>query len=321
MNIIGKKRIDSSKNEFYGVDVNDKNAVVNEFNRLKKRHRNITILVIVVLCILGVILFDFWRVNFVGGKPIFAISSKVERGTLFSGLGYKVLYCDSGERYIGSVLYKTCEEPNENDFRNFLYELFVDYEIKNEKLDKSNLESLVINDFVTDSENDEGGSDYLLSLSVICKDGSNDCFKYDKEFDDYDNIKLYISINKYNEIYNVFSFKNSGVYFEQLNEIYTEKVKNYLLNEGKIVGDNLRDFEVTLVSNNGKDKFRGVTYADSYLINISYLCSDNTNECVVPFDKEDYEGDYANLVFYSSMYLDNEDNVVLVGPRQYLELE
>lgn len=321
MDIIGKKRVDSSKNEFYGIDVNDKAAVEKEFQRLKKRHRNVTILVIVVLCILGVFIFDFWRVNFIGGKPLFAISSKVERGTLFKGIGYNVLYCNNGERYIGSVLYKTCDEPNENDFRNFIYELFVNYEIENENLDKNNLDSLVINSVLTDEDNEEGGSDYLLNLSVVCKDGSNKCFKYDKEHDDYTNINLYISVDKYNEIYKVFSFKDSGTYFEQLNEVYTEKVKNYLLNEGKIDESNLREFKVTLVSNNGKDKFRGTTYADSYLILINYLCTDDGNTCVTPFDKEDYEGDYANLAFYSSMYLDSEDNVVLVGPRQYLELE
>lgn len=321
MNIIGKRKVDSTKNVFYGVDVNDKAAVQKEYEKLQKKHRKITILVIVVLCVLGCIIFDFYRVNFMGGKPIFAVSSSVDRGTLFQGLGYKVLYCENGERYIGSVLYKSCEETDMNDFRNFVYELFVNYSVANKTLDKNNLENLVIQSITYDEDNAEKGSDYLLNLSVTCKDGSTKCFKTDKEYNDYSNINLYISINRYNEIYKVFPFKASGLYFEQLNENYTSKVKEYLIRENKLNEENLRDFHVVLTSNNGKDKFRGVTYADSYLMAIHYLCVDNGNDCVTAFDKQDYEGDYANLSFYSSLFLDAEDNVMLVGPKEYLELD
>lgn len=320
MNIIDKKRVDSSKNVFYGVDVNNRQAVEKEFERLKKKHRRFTILVIIVLCILGVFIFDFWRVNFIGGKPIFAISSSVENGTMFKGLGYSVLYCDNGDRYIGSVMYKTCDEINENDFKSFMYKLFVDYEIENKKIDKDNLDTLVLNSVTFDEENSNGGSDYLLDFSVTCKDGSKKCFKYGKEIDDYSNLLIYVSINRYNEIDEVKTFKNSGVYFDKLNEEYTEKVKNYLISEGKYVNDNVREFKVSLVSNHGKRKFRGNDYADSYLVIINYLCLDNSNTCVVPYDKEDFEGDYANLAFYSSMYLDNDNNILLMGPRQYLDL-
>lgn len=321
MNIIGKRKVDSSKNVFYGVDVNDKVAVQKEYERLQKKHRKITILVIVVLCILAVIFFDFYRVNYAGGKPIFAISSSVDRGTLFQGLGYKVLYCENGERYIGSVLYKSCEETDMNDFRNFVYELFVNYSVANKILDKDNLESLVIHTITYDEDNAEQGSDYLLHMSVTCKDGSTKCFTLNKEYNDYSNIHLYISINRYNEIFQVLPFKASGAYFEELNTLYTEQVKEYFIKENKLKEETLRDFHVILVSNNGKDKFRGVTYADSYLVNIQYLCTDHGNDCVTAFDKEDYEGDYANLSFYSSLFLDADDDVALVGPKEYLELD
>lgn len=84
---------------------------------------------------------------------------------------------------------------------------------------------------------------------------------------------------------------------------------------------NVNKFKLGLFSNNGKYKFRGNTYADSYLIEINYLCNDNSNTCVKPFDKKDYEGDYANLQFFASMFLNEDNEVVLVGNREYLDIE
>ena len=75
MNIVNKKP-QQTKNVFYGVDVNDKQAVEKEYKRLQSQHRKITILVIIVLAFLGVVGFDFYRVNFIGGKPIFAVHKK-----------------------------------------------------------------------------------------------------------------------------------------------------------------------------------------------------------------------------------------------------
>ena len=133
MKIVDKKVDEIPENKFYGVDVNNKQAVEQEFLRLKKQHKTVTIVVIVALLILGIIFFDFCRVNFMDAKPIFAVEEKVERGTLFSGLGYKVLYCNNGDRYVGSVLYKTCVEQDEVEFTNLIYEKLVNY-LKDEKL-------------------------------------------------------------------------------------------------------------------------------------------------------------------------------------------
>jgi len=191
LNIVNKKP-QQTKNVFYGVDVNDKQAVEKEYKRLQSQHRKITILVIIVLAFLGVVGFDFYRVNFIGGKPIFAVHKKVDRGTLFSGLGYKVLYCDNGERYIGSVLYKTCEEPDIVTFTHVVYEKLVDYGIKNKIIEMKNLNNLTINSLEKDEENDQGGSDYLLDITYECKDGSSKCFKTDKEFNNHLNKKIYI---------------------------------------------------------------------------------------------------------------------------------
>lgn len=319
MNTVNKKPVDN-RNMFYGVNVNDKQAVQKEYERLQKQHRKVTILVIIVLAILAVICFDFYRVNFMNAKPLFAVEKKVDGGTLFSGLGYKVLYCENGERYLGSVLYKTCENIEMSSFSHVVYGKLSEYGINNKNIDKDNLVNLTINEIEKDEANTEGGTDYILDISYECKDGSSKCFKTGKEFNDTNHNKIYVRINKYNEVYEILTFKDTGDYFNKLNEAYTEKVKEYMIENELYNVETVEKFEVRLVSNNGKYKFRGTMYADSYLVAINYLCNDNGNECVSAFDKKDIDGDYANLSFNASMFLDNEDNVLLVGPREYLEI-
>lgn len=321
MNIINKKPQEQPKNEFYGIDVNDKQAVQEEYNRLKKRHKMITIVVIIVLIVLGILGFDIYRVTELEGKPILAISKKVDKGTLFSGIGYKVLYCENGERYVGSVLYKTCGDFDENSFTSLIYEKLIDFSIDKKTLDINNLNNLTINNVERDESNDQDGADYYLDISFTCKDDSSKCFKTDKEFNDPLNIDLYIRLNRYNEIYEVLTFKNSGEHYNKLVDDYTLKVKNYMLENEMIVENNVRSFKLSLVSNNGKYKFRGNTYADSYLIEINYSCNDNSNTCVKAFDKKDQEGDYANLQFFASMFLNENNEVLLLGNREYLDLE
>lgn len=320
MKIVDKKVDEIPENKFYGVDVNNKQAVEQEFLRLKKQHKTVTIVVIVALLILGIIFFDFCRVNFMDAKPIFAVEEKVERGTLFSGLGYKVLYCNNGDRYVGSVLYKTCVEQDEVEFTNLIYEKLVNY-LKDEKLlNEKKLEELVVNSYIVDEDNKQGGSDYLVNLSYKCKNDSVTCVKTKKEFYDTSNVNLYVRFDKYNDIYAVEYFKNSGAYYDTLVADYTEKVKQYFIDNEKLTVDNLRTFSIKLVENHGKFKFRGTVYAESYLIQVDYLCHDGDNNCVTPVDKEDTEGDYANLSFLASVFIDAEGNILLIGPKQYLDL-
>lgn len=320
MNIIDKKPQEQQENYFYGVNVNDKEAVQKEFERLQQQHKKVTIVVVVALVILGIIFFDFARVNFIGGKPIFAISSKVENGTLFSGLGYKVLYCDNGERIVGSVLYQTCDEVDEKTFSNVVYKELLDYGYENKILIRDDLKTFTINSVTFDEKNAEGGSDYLVNIKYECKDGTGNCFKTSKEFSDYNNVNLYVAFNKYNEVYNVFHFKSSGVYTEQLTATLVENMKKYMIDNTKLTVDNLRSFTIKLVENHGKYKFRGNEYYDSYLVEVNYMCNDGTNTCVVPFDNQDQEGDFANLSFYTSVFVDVDNNVVLMGPKEYFDL-
>ncbi len=320
MDIIGKKRRDTSANYFYGVNVNDKEAVRVEYERLRKKHRNITIMVIIVLFALSLVIVDFCRVNYLGGKPLFAISKRVERGTLFTGLGYKVLYCQNGERYIGSVLYKSCDQFDERTFANVMYEKIIKYAEDTKALDRSKLDKFEITNIAYDEENEEDGGDYIVDIAFTCKDGSDKCFKTEKEYNDPLNIKVYIRLNRYNEIYAMTPFKTSGTYYDSLKENYTPKILEYLKSNGKVIEDNLSYVDINLVENHGKYKFRGTTYADSYMVEINYTCNDSSNTCIEASGKEDLVGDFSNLTFYMSMFLDENDNILLMGPKEYFEL-
>ena len=121
MLIVEKKKHDET-NMYYGVDLNDKKAVEREFRRRNNIHRLVTLIAIIVMIGLGVVFFDFYRVNFMGGRPLFATYTRVKNGTLFNGLGYSVLYCNNGERHVGAVLYTDCEsvDPDSNTFKEVL---------------------------------------------------------------------------------------------------------------------------------------------------------------------------------------------------------
>ena len=108
---MNNNRPDSSKNICYGVDTNDRQAVEAEFLRLKKRHRNFTILAIVVLAFLAVIAFDFYNVNKNNAKPILAIKQRIDNGDKYLGIGYTAIYCDNGDTYIGAYN-KDCSGKN-----------------------------------------------------------------------------------------------------------------------------------------------------------------------------------------------------------------
>lgn len=320
MKIIDKKPAEISENVFYGVNIQDKQAVEREFLRLRKKHRNITIITVILLAIIGVFIVDFCRVNFFDAKPILAIPKKVENGTLFTGLGYEVLYCTNGDKYIGSVQFQTCGNTTSVDTTNFVYEQLMNYAREEKLLDEKKLDYLTINSVTLDGTNKQKGADYFVNLSYQCKNDSVTCFKTPMEYYDINNVNLYVRFNRYNEVYDIIHFKKSGIYYDSLVTEYTEKIKTYFIENEMYVEDNIREFKVNIIDNSGKFKFRNAVYADSYLIQINYLCLDNTNTCVKAIDNKDNEGDYANLSFYASMFVDSERNILLIGPREYLDL-
>lgn len=319
MQPINKKPMETPENNFYGVDVNNKEAVEKEFERLKVRHRIVTVVVIITLLVLGFFIYDYIRVTELGGKPIFVIEEKVEEGTKFKGLGYEVLYCNNGVRYVGPMVFKKCTDEGSTTIDNFVYKKFVDYAVETKMLDKANLDTLEFNLVEYDGSNEEDGGDYHINLKYTCKSDKK-CLNLIKEYDNQNNINLYLRLNKFNEVYEIAYFKNNGKYYDSLVELYTNNLKTYLIENGKLDEANLRGFEIALDDNYGMYKFRGTTYSDSYLVIVKYMCLDNGNTCVHSLDDNDLEGDFTNLMFYGSMFLDSEGKVLLFGPKEYFDL-
>jgi len=319
--IQGKKDEGQPSNYFYGVDVTNRKAVEKEYARLKKRHRIITIVALAVIAFLGLIVFDFVKVNYLGTRPLFAIRKKVENGTLYKGIGYNVLYCKSGDRYVGYVLYDSCLEFDQKTFIDSVYDKLIKYGDEKNLIKRNNYSSLKITDAIFDEELEDGGWDYYVEAELSCK-GSNDrCFYFKKEFYDPSKIYFYIRYDQYNDITDVFTFKSTGAHVDQMKEEYIPKVKEYF-KENNIITDeeNIRDFKIEFVENYGKYKFRGTSYAESYLVEIKYLCQDNSNECVKPQDDIDLDGDYSNHMFMMSLFIDQYGDVALMGPKEYFDL-
>ena len=316
---IDKKPAETPENNFYGVDVNNREAVEKEFERLKKQHRTVTIVVIIALLVLGFLIFDFIRVTEFDGKPFLAFEQEVEEGTKFVGIGYEVLYCKNGDRYAGATVYKKCTKEDSTTISNLVYKRFVEYVIDEKMLDKDKLDYLEFNLVEFDENNDIGGSDYHVNLKYSCKKDKK-CLRLKKEYYSSDNVNIYVSLDKYNEVDKILYFKSSGIYYERLVELYTTKLKEYLISNEKVDVNNLREFKLSLVENHGKYKFRNVSYADSYLVEITYLCNDDSNTCVHAFDNTDLDGEFTNLMFYASMFLDSNNDVLLFGPKEYFDL-
>lgn len=319
MQPIDRKPAETPENNFYGVDVNNRTAVEQEFERLRKQHRNVTILVIVFLLIFGFFIYDFIRVTELEGKPVFATSEEVDGGTKFKGIGYEVLYCTSGERYVGPAVYKKCGEQEATTISNMVYKKFVNYAVDKKILNKDRLDSLEFVLVEYDGKNEDGGGDYHVNLKYTCKDDKK-CLTLTKEYEGTDNINIYIRFDKFNEVSSIVYFKDNGKYYDSLVELYKTNIQTYLAENEKLDVDNLRDIKIKLLENHGKYKFRDVVYADSYLIQISYLCKDNTNTCVHALDDNDIHGGYTNLSFNASLFLDKENNVKLIGPKEYFDL-
>jgi hypothetical protein len=318
--IQGKKDEGQPSNYFYGVDVTNRKAVEKEYARLKRRHRIITIVALAVIAFLGLIVFDFVKVTYLGTKPLFSIRKKVENGTLYKGIGYNVLYCKSGDRYVGYVLYDSCLEFDEKTFIDSVYEKLVKYGDDKNIIKRDSYESLKITNAIFDEELEDGGWDYFVEADLTCK-GNNRCFYFKKEFNDPSKIYFYIRYDQYNDITDVFTFKSTGAHVAEMKENYTPKIKEYFKENGIIEDEeNIRDFRIEFSKNYGKYKFRGTSYAEAYLVEINYLCQDNSNTCVKPLDDVDLDGDYSNHMFMMSMFIDGEDNVALMGPMKYFDL-
>ena len=298
-------------NYTYGVDTNDKNAVRAEYIRLKRQHRIITFLSIIAIGVLLFFVFDFVRVNMMDQKPILAIKTRVDSGNLYKGVGYKILYCDDGEVYKAVIDDNKCNTIDNSTFEQVFYNALLDYLKTNKLLDELNVIKFDIVNKVLDENFDDGSSDYLVDINYTCIDGGSYCFKTLKEQDDQNNIRLFVSIDSGNKVTDVVTFKNSGLYYEEIRKDYEEKVKNYKLQNDFITEDNLRMFTVKLINNYGRYKYKGTVYNDAYLVSIDYMCFDNTNTCVRGEDV-----DNENLYLEEIMLLDENNEILLMkNPR------
>lgn len=303
-------------NYTYGVNTNDKKAVLKAYRKAKWKHILISFLAFLVIGVLLCFVVDFAMVNFMDKKPYLALKEKVDYGTLYKGIGYKALYCDNGEIYKGIIDGKSCTDDfSSNSFKDVFYRNFMTYVKKKKILDETNLVKLDIINIKFDEYNDKGGSDYLVDFSYLCVDGSDTCFKKLKETENQLNVRLYVSINRNNEVYDIKTFKNTGEYYNELKKDYIDKVKNYYISNGKINVDKLRLFNIELIKNYGLYKYDGIIYADSYMINISYFCNDNLNDCVF----RDDEAENSNYSFDMVMLLDSDNNVMLVKNIDIIE--
>ena len=320
MQLFDYKKHDET-NMYYGVDLNDKKAVEKEYNKRRRTHSLVTMIMIVILAVLGVIIFDFVRVYFYEGTPMFAVSKDVVNGRQYDGLGYSVLVCDNGERYVAAVLYKDCtgEDGKENTLQDILYNKLLDYTERKKILDKGNLESLTINEYIIDEGNDLEGTDYYMDITVQCKNGT-DCFKTTKPFNDPSHIQLFLRIDRYTEVFDLVYFKTSGEMYNRLVERYKTELKDFLIKDGSIDEANLKHFGIRIIDDNGAHEHKGTKYAGSYLIQIGYTCMDDSNTCVKYIDKEDTEGDYTNLSYLAAVFVDEEGNIQFVGHKEYLGL-
>lgn len=316
-----KPKVHDETNYYQGIDLNNKDEVRKEFNRRRAVHSFFTLIFIAMLGVLGVFLFDFWRVNFREGHPLFAIKTTVENGKLYKGIGYQVLYCDDGSRYSAAVVYQDClgEEEEVDSYIKVLHQELIRLGTDKDFINVKNLESLTINSYTFDEVNPTGGSDYLLDLTIVCKDNKS-CFTTKKKFYDKSNIKVILRMDSTNSAYDMIYFKNSGAYNQLMADTYKEKIKQFLVDQGNINLDDLRDFNVRFEENYGVLKYKGVEYADSYLINISFMCYSSGNDCVKQLENKDKEGDYSNMSFTASLFLDAEGEVALIGYREYLGL-
>ncbi len=229
-----KPKVHDETNYYNGVDLNDKKAVKKEFYRRRAIHTFFTLVFIAMFVGLGFIAFDTYRAIKLGGKPIFAIKKTVDGGKMYEGIGYQALFCDNGDHFVAAVLYQKCNETKEAPhFDKVLYDNLMRYGEAKEIIDKKNLESLTINEYVFDEKNDKEGSDYLVDLSVVCKNDKK-CFKMAKDFKDPNNFKVIVRMDKFSAIYDIVHFKPSGAYYDGLVANYQEKVKKYMVDNSYI---------------------------------------------------------------------------------------
>jgi hypothetical protein len=92
-----------------GVDMNNREEVEKKFAELKRKKKTSSFFGLLAFLIIFVVVGDFVYVNFFDGTPILALREKLVDGIKYKGLGYEVLVCDNGDKYL-----------NEKDMRSLV---------------------------------------------------------------------------------------------------------------------------------------------------------------------------------------------------------
>ena len=310
-------------NKFYGVDVNDKEAVKREFKRLKRQHALVTFITVIILGIMGLFAFELYRVNILEQHPILAIKKRVDNGYLYRGIGYESLYCDDGTKYVMNSAYASCNDNGVTKYDGVILKSFKEYAKENNMMDESKLLTLSIESYEFDETTTETYTDlntgekvtneynyYLVQFNYSCSNDSHLCINFGREFKDYTDAKVYVKMNKDNKVVSVEHFKASGIYYENLKADLIPKVREYFVNTNLIPDDEaIRTFGLTIKESYGYYKYNGTYYGDAYVVSIEYTCLDNGNTCV---DFTNYD-DTENLTFNIALFIDLEGNVSTIA--------
>lgn len=315
--------VETPANIYYGVDINDKKAVKRRLAWLKFKHFFVTIFSLAILAVLGVIIFEFYRVNFLEQHPILAIKKRVDGGYLYEGLGYKSLYCDDGTKYTVYSEYTSCTDNTSNTYKDILFKAFKEYAFKNELLNEAELVSIDLvsyefdettyytyTDVYTGDEVTEEYNHYLTQFSLACTDGSGKCIKFGQDYNDLNDVKVILKVNKDNKVEGIDTFRTSGAYYDKTREDLIPKVRQYLIDNGYVTDEEqLRYFKIDITQNHGKYKYNGNYYANSYVITVYFLCQDNGNTCINYNDFATSE----NLSFDISIFLNENGEIETIG--------
>lgn len=307
-------KIEEKQNVAYGVDIDDPKAVRRKFFALKFKHFIVTLFAFALMIVLAVPVLDFVRVKFKNEKPMIAVKKDILGGVLYKGLGYTMVYCDDAQKIFGGNEDSCITNQEGMTFTEIFKNSFMSYVYKNKIVDKDNLKSLDIISTTFDEKNAQGGSDYYVNFTYQCVNGKDNCVVRKKEASDKFNVNVYVSLDKSNMVYDIKPFKNSGVHYDELVKTYTDKLKSYLISHGNMNSSDLRSFEIKLDKNFGLFKYNDVTYEDSYLVSISYICTNDDNPCISNIDGVKFD----NHEFAISMLLDINGEIAFVGKSAIL---
>jgi hypothetical protein len=305
MNIIDRKPAETPPNEFYGVNVNDKAAVKKELHRRQYRRFVGNIVFLVVFSLLCVFAFDAIRVTFLEKHPLIYIKENVDGGVLYKGFGYSKLYCHDGKSYPYLNKENKCLKKDRT-FSQAFYSSFYAYAVNNKIIDENNIKTIKLSNIRSDSYNDYSGRDFLVDFSFSCMDDKSTCFKKLKKQKDEFNYLLYVSLDGNNQVQNIFTFKDSGDYYKELKELYLDKVRQYLIDNDYMDEEQTTVFDISLVSNYGKVKYKGEEYYDSYVVKVNFACESSDSSCI-SYKEFSYD---KGLDFEVAMLVDEDSNVL-----------